>query len=121
MARMGSLSANEERFMAWRTIDGKEKDPLGQFGELETLVMDHNLMQAIARVNRVFKDKPGGLVVDYIGIANEPKQALKERKVKGRDDQRFRQKRCCNGCRRRWKSLGGCCMGWITAASAPTP
>ncbi|MGC6408905.1 type I restriction endonuclease subunit R [Bisgaard Taxon 45] len=36
----------------------------------------HNLMQAIARVNRVFKDKPGGLVVDYIGIANELKQAL---------------------------------------------
>ena len=35
------------------------------------------LMQAIARVNRVFKDKPGGLVVDYIGIANELKQALK--------------------------------------------
>jgi type I restriction enzyme R subunit len=37
----------------------------------------HNLMQAIARVNRVFKDKPGGLVVDYIGIANELKSALK--------------------------------------------
>ncbi len=37
----------------------------------------HNLMQAIARVNRVFKDKPGGLVVDYIGIANELKEALK--------------------------------------------
>ena len=37
----------------------------------------HNLMQAIARVNRVFKDKPGGLVVDYIGIAGELKQALK--------------------------------------------
>ncbi|QLB13276.1 type I restriction enzyme R subunit [Bisgaardia hudsonensis] len=36
----------------------------------------HNLMQAIARVNRVFKDKPGGLVVDYIGIANELKQAM---------------------------------------------
>ena len=36
----------------------------------------HNLMQAIARVNRVFKNKPGGLVVDYIGIANELKQAL---------------------------------------------
>ena len=34
----------------------------------------HNLMQAIARVNRVFKDKPGGLVVDYIGIAAELKQ-----------------------------------------------
>ncbi|KNZ31843.1 MAG: DEAD/DEAH box helicase [Methylibium sp. NZG] len=38
----------------------------------------HNLMQAIARVNRVFKDKQGGLVVDYIGIANELKSALKE-------------------------------------------
>ena len=38
----------------------------------------HNLMQAIARVNRVFKDKPGGLVVDYIGIATELKQALLE-------------------------------------------
>lgn len=37
----------------------------------------HNLMQAIARVNRVFKDKKGGLVVDYIGIANELKSALK--------------------------------------------
>jgi len=38
----------------------------------------HNLMQAIARVNRVFRDKQGGLVVDYIGIANDLKQALKE-------------------------------------------
>jgi type I restriction enzyme R subunit len=38
----------------------------------------HNLMQAIARVNRVFKDKQGGLVVDYIGIANELRSALKE-------------------------------------------
>ena len=36
----------------------------------------HGLMQAIARVNRVFKDKPGGLVVDYLGIAQELKQAL---------------------------------------------
>ncbi len=38
----------------------------------------HNLMQAIARVNRVFRDKQGGLVVDYIGIANDLKQPLKE-------------------------------------------
>ena len=36
----------------------------------------HNLMQAIARVNRVFKNKPGGLVVDYIGIATELKDAI---------------------------------------------
>ena len=50
---------------------------------MHTLYIDkpmkgHNLMQAIARVNRVFRDKPGGLVVDYIGIANELKAALKE-------------------------------------------
>ncbi|HOF52969.1 MAG TPA: DUF3387 domain-containing protein, partial [Rhodoferax sp.] len=38
----------------------------------------HNLMQAIARVNRVFKGKQGGLVVDYIGIGNELKAAMKE-------------------------------------------
>jgi len=48
---------------------------------LHTLYIDkpmkgHNLMQAIARVNRVFKDKPGGLVVDYIGIASDLKRAL---------------------------------------------
>lgn len=48
---------------------------------LHTLYIDkpmrgHNLMQAIARVNRVYKDKPGGLVVDYLGIASELKQAL---------------------------------------------
>ncbi|MHB8260357.1 MAG: type I restriction endonuclease subunit R [Bacteroidia bacterium] len=48
---------------------------------LHTLYVDkpmrgHNLMQAIARVNRVFKDKPGGLVVDYLGIANDLKKAL---------------------------------------------
>ena len=36
----------------------------------------HGLMQAIARVNRVFKDKPGGLVVDYLGLAGELKKAL---------------------------------------------
>ena len=36
----------------------------------------HGLMQAIARVNRVFRDKPGGLVVDYLGLAYELKQAL---------------------------------------------
>lgn len=38
----------------------------------------HNLMQAIARVNRVFKDKEGGLVVDYIGIASALKQAMND-------------------------------------------
>jgi type I restriction enzyme R subunit len=48
---------------------------------LHTMYIDkpmrgHNLMQAIARVNRVFKDKPGGLIVDYIGIASDLKAAL---------------------------------------------
>jgi type I restriction enzyme R subunit len=48
---------------------------------LHTMYVDkpmrsHGLMQAIARVNRVFKDKPGGLVVDYLGLAEELKQAL---------------------------------------------
>jgi type I restriction enzyme, R subunit len=48
---------------------------------LHTMYVDkpmrgHGLMQAIARVNRVFQDKPGGLVVDYLGLAHELKQAL---------------------------------------------
>lgn len=48
---------------------------------LHTMYIDkpmrgHGLMQAIARVNRVFKDKPGGLVVDYLGLATELKEAL---------------------------------------------
>lgn len=48
---------------------------------LHTMYLDkpmrgHGLMQAIARVNRVFKDKPGGLVVDYLGLAQELKEAL---------------------------------------------
>jgi type I restriction enzyme R subunit len=49
---------------------------------LHTMYVDkpmrgHGLMQAIARVNRVFRDKPGGLIVDYLGLAQELKQALK--------------------------------------------
>ncbi len=48
---------------------------------MHTLYIDkpmkgHNLMQAIARVNRVYKDKAGGLVVDYLGIASDLKEAL---------------------------------------------
>ena len=49
--------------------------------DLHTMYLDkpirgHGLMQAIARVNRVFRDKPGGLVVDYLGLAHELKRAL---------------------------------------------
>ena len=47
---------------------------------LHTMYVDkpmrgHSLMQAIARVNRVYKDKPGGLIVDYLGIAPDLKEA----------------------------------------------
>jgi type I restriction enzyme R subunit len=50
---------------------------------LHTMYVDkpmrgHGLMQAIARVNRVFKDKPGGLVVDYLGLADQLKRALSD-------------------------------------------
>ena len=43
---------------------------------VDKIMSGHNLMQAIARVNRVYKDKPGGRVVDYIGIASDLKRAL---------------------------------------------
>src|ERR1035438_7859503 len=50
---------------------------------LHTMYVDkpmrgHALMQAIARVNRVFRDKPGGLVVDYLGLADQLRKALKD-------------------------------------------
>ncbi|RME25088.1 MAG: type I restriction endonuclease subunit R, partial [Deltaproteobacteria bacterium] len=50
---------------------------------LHTMYVDkpmrgHGLMQAIARVNRVFKDKPGGLVVDYLGLADQLRKALRD-------------------------------------------
>jgi type I restriction enzyme, R subunit len=55
---------------------------------LHTMYLDkpmygHGLMQAIARVNRVFKDKPGGLVVDYLGIAPELREAVQQYTLAG--------------------------------------
>ena len=55
---------------------------------MHTLYVDkpmqgHNLMQAIARVNRVFGDKPGGLVVDYIGLATSLREAMKTYSARG--------------------------------------
>ena len=47
----------------------------------------YNLMQAVARVNRVFKDKEGGLIVDYVGIASALKEAMKE--YSARDRQKY--------------------------------
>ncbi|SFN54019.1 type I restriction endonuclease subunit R [Dokdonella immobilis] len=79
-----------------RTLANRFKDPIDPFGIvivrdmwltgfdapcLHTMYVDkpmqgHGLMQAIARVNRVFRDKPGGLVVDYLGLADQLKKAL---------------------------------------------
>jgi type I restriction enzyme R subunit len=79
-----------------RGLAGRFKDPKDAFKivivrdmwltgfdapSLSTMYVDkpmrgHGLMQAIARVNRVFRDKPGGLVVDYLGLADQLKQAL---------------------------------------------
>jgi type I restriction enzyme, R subunit len=79
-----------------RALAGRFKDPKDAFKivivrdmwltgfdapSLSTMYVDkpmrgHGLMQAIARVNRVFRDKPGGLVVDYLGLAYQLKQAL---------------------------------------------
>ena len=61
---------------------------------LHTIYIDkpmrgHSLMQAIARVNRVFKQKPGGLVVDYIGIGHELKAALAEYTSEGGEGDLF--------------------------------
>ena len=56
---------------------------------LHTMYVDkpmrgHGLMQAIARVNRVFRDKPGGLVVDYLGLADERAARARRRSIKRR-------------------------------------
>src|SRR2546421_7700174 len=58
---------------------------------LHTMYIDkpmrgHGLMQAIARVNRVFKDKPGGLVVDYLGLADQLRRALADYTARDRGD-----------------------------------
>ena len=68
----------------------------------------HNLMQAIARVNRVFKDKQGGLVVDYIGIANELKQALKPIPMpKVKVSQLYARKKLMQCWQKRWTPFEG--------------
>lgn len=69
---------------------------------LHTLYVDkpmrgHNLMQAIARVNRVFKNKPGGLIVDYLGIATDLKKALSfYSDAGGKGDPTIRQEQALN-------------------------
>ncbi|MCP4124216.1 MAG: type I restriction endonuclease subunit R, partial [Bacteroidetes bacterium] len=52
--------------------------PVAHTMYVDKIMEGHNLMQAIARVNRVFRDKPSGLIVDYIGIGNRLKDATKK-------------------------------------------
>lgn len=63
------------RLLSFATLTGFDA-PCMHTMYVEKPMRGQNLMQVIARVNRVFKDKPGGLVVDYIGIANELKAAF---------------------------------------------
>ncbi len=80
----------------------------------------HGLMQAIARVNRVFRDKPAGLVVDYIGIAQNLKSALGQYSgERSRADRHRRgrgRSRCC------WRSTrsSGPCSGPTPRAASTT-
>ena len=78
---------------------------------LHTMYVDkpmrgHTLMQAIARVNRIFRDKPGGLVVDYLGIASDLKKALSFYSDSGGkgDPSRDPGKGSCNV----YRKTGGC-------------
>jgi len=76
---------------------------------LHTMYVDkpmrsHGLMQAIARVNRVFKDKPGGLVVDYIGLAYHLKRAMANyTEAGGRGDMTYDQKAAVNAMLERYE------------------
>ena len=82
---------------------------------LHTMYVDkpmrgHGLMQAIARVNRVFHDKPGGLVVDYLGLADELQAGagdLHRERRDGRDGHRSGRGRRA-ACWRSTRSAAGC-------------
>ena len=77
----------------------------------------YNLMQAIARVNRVFKDKEGGLIVDYVGIASALKAAMKE--YTKRDQSRYGDmdisKLHIRSFRKSFRCARICCTGLISA------
>jgi type I restriction enzyme, R subunit len=89
---------DEKRFLADRFKDPKDKFKIAIVRDMwltgfdvpclatmyvDKLMRGHNLMQAIARVNRVYKDKPGGLIVDYIGIGFDLKKAITDYTASG--------------------------------------
>ena len=93
---------------------------------LHTMYVDkpmrgHGLMQAIARVNRVFKDKPGGLVVDYLGLAEELKQALADyTNSKGKGDITLDQELAVSEMLKRYEQVCTIMHGFACQAAAET-
>jgi type I restriction enzyme R subunit len=73
-------------------------------------------MQAIARVNRVFKDKPGGLIVDYIGIAQNLKNALGDYSDRDKKETGINQAKAVAVMLRNMKSLKICSSVLIMSA-----
>src|SRR5581483_5191305 len=84
---------------------------------LHTMYMDkpmrgHGLMQAIARVNRVFRDKPGGLVVDYLGLAALLKKALSEYTEGDRGETGVPQEQAVEVLLEKYEVVQGMCHGF---------
>lgn len=85
---------------------------------LHTMYIDkpmkgHGLMQTIARVNRVFRDKPGGLIVDYLGIADELKKALAEYTASGgKGNPAFDQQEAVNAMLEKYEIVCGMLHGF---------
>jgi hypothetical protein len=76
---------------------------------------EHNLMQAIARVNRVFKDKPGVLIIDYIGIGTSLKKALSFYAESGGKGMPAKpRKKPWTFCLKNWRLCVRCSMALIT-------
>jgi type I restriction enzyme R subunit len=85
---------------------------------LHTMYLDkpmrgHGLMQAIARVNRVFRDKPGGLVVDYLGLAAELKAALAVYTLADRDQTAIPQEEAVALLLEKYEIVGGMFHGFV--------
>ena len=80
-------------------------------------MVGHNLMQAIARVNRVFRDKAGGLVVDYVGIARALKDAMRE--YTGRDRNSFSEMNIANTAYKTFLEKLSVCRALLKGSSLP--
>jgi type I restriction enzyme, R subunit len=84
---------------------------------LHTMYVDkpmhgHGLMQAIARVNRVFRDKPGGLIVDYLGLASMLKEALSAYTQRGREETGIPQEEAVAVMLEKYEIVGGMLHGF---------